>query len=50
MSFVELNLHASIQKAIATCGYTEPTPIQAEAIPQALAGKDLIASAQTGTG
>jgi superfamily II DNA/RNA helicase len=50
MSFVELNLHASIQKAISVCGYAEPTPIQAQAIPQALAGKDLIASAQTGTG
>jgi len=50
MSFAELNLHASIQKAIAACGYATPTPIQAEAIPQALIGRDLIASAQTGTG
>ena len=50
MSFAELNLHASIQKAISVCGYATPTPIQAEAIPQALTGRDLIASAQTGTG
>lgn len=50
MSFAELNLHASIQKAISACGYATPTPIQAEAIPQALSGRDLIASAQTGTG
>ena len=50
MSFVEMNLHPSIQKAIAGCGYNEATPIQAEAIPLAREGKDLIASAQTGTG
>ena len=50
MSFVEMNLHAAIQKAIAACGYATPTPIQAEAIPLALKGHDLIASAQTGTG
>jgi superfamily II DNA/RNA helicase len=50
MSFTELNLPASILKAIAGCGYTEPTPIQAKAIPLVLAGRDLAASAQTGTG
>jgi len=50
MLFTELNLHPSIQKAITACGYTEVTPIQAEAIPLAQAGRDLIASAQTGTG
>lgn len=50
MSFAELNLSPVILKAIETCGYTEPTQIQAEAIPKALAGSDLIASAQTGTG
>jgi superfamily II DNA/RNA helicase len=50
MSFESLNLAAPIQKAIGQCGYAAPTPIQQQAIPQAMAGKDLIASAQTGTG
>jgi superfamily II DNA/RNA helicase len=50
MSFETLALSQPIQKAIAACGYTEPTPIQAESIPLALAGRDLIGSAQTGTG
>ena len=45
-----LNLNPSILKAIVESGYTEPTPIQAEAIPEVLAGHDLMASAQTGTG
>jgi superfamily II DNA/RNA helicase len=50
MSFADLPLASPILKAIAECGYEKPTPIQAEAIPPALAGRDLIASAQTGTG
>ena len=50
MSFEKLNLHPSILQAIAESGYTSPTPIQAEAIPEVLAGHDLMASAQTGTG
>jgi len=50
MSFESLNLAAPILKAISLCGYAAPTPIQEQAIPQAIAGKDLIASAQTGTG
>jgi superfamily II DNA/RNA helicase len=50
MSFESLNLAPPILKAIAACGYTEPTPIQAQSIPLAIAGKDLIGSAQTGTG
>ncbi len=50
MSFTELNLSPSILKAIAGCGYAEPTPIQARAIPLVLSGRDLVASAQTGTG
>jgi superfamily II DNA/RNA helicase len=50
MSFEELQLAPPILKALAQCGHHEPTPIQAEAIPKALAGHDLIASAQTGTG
>ena len=50
MSFEALNLSAPLVKAINACGYTEPTPIQAESIPLALSGRDLIGSAQTGTG
>ena len=50
MSFSNLQLAEPILKAVNLCGYTAPTPIQAKAIPEALAGKDLIASAQTGTG
>jgi superfamily II DNA/RNA helicase len=50
MSFSNLQLIEPILKAVKLCGYTTPTPIQAQAIPKVLAGKDLIASAQTGTG
>ena len=50
MSFDTMNLAPTILKAVNLCGYTSPTPIQEQAIPQAMAGKDLIASAQTGTG
>jgi superfamily II DNA/RNA helicase len=50
MSFSKLQLNEPILKAIKLCGYTAPTPIQAQAIPQAIAGHDLIATAQTGTG
>ena len=50
MSFIELPLHPLIQKALEACSYTEPTPIQAKAIPEILAGKDVVACAQTGTG
>ena len=50
MSFATLNLNPSILKAIADTGYTEPTPIQAQAIPEIIAGHDLMASAQTGSG
>jgi len=50
MSFDNLELHPSIIKAVKKCGYTRPTPIQVKAIPVVLAGRDLIASAQTGTG
>ncbi|MEA3187307.1 MAG: ATP-dependent helicase RhlE [Chthoniobacter sp.] len=50
MPFRALNLGADIFKAIQDAGYTEPTPIQAEAIPPILAGHDLIGIAQTGTG
>ncbi len=50
MSFTELGLRAEILRAIAEEGYTTPTPIQAQAIPAVLAGRDLMAAAQTGTG
>lgn len=50
MSFEKLNLNPSILKALHKCGYMDPTPIQEQAIPRVLAGKDLIATAQTGTG
>ena len=50
MSFENLNLHPSILHALQEAGYTEATPIQAEAIPEIMAGHDLMASAQTGTG
>lgn len=50
MSFTALTFHPQIQKAIDTCGYVSPTPIQEQAIPSVLAGRDLLGLAQTGTG
>lgn len=50
MSFESLNLHPSILRAIEEAGYTSPTPIQSQAIPEVISGRDLLASAQTGTG
>jgi len=50
LSFESLNLHPSILRAIEEAGYTSPTPIQSQAIPEVIAGRDLLASAQTGTG
>ena len=50
MSFSKLGLSAPILKALAKKGYETPSPIQAEAIPAVLAGKDVMAAAQTGTG
>ena len=50
MPFRALGLDARILQAITDAGYTEPTPIQAAAIPQVLANHDLIGIAQTGTG
>ena len=49
-SFNELNLSQPILKALAAEGYDKPTPIQARAIPELLAGRDLLGIAQTGTG
>ncbi len=50
MSFESLGLAAPLLRAIQEAGYTEPTPIQSQAIPAVLAGGDLLAGAQTGTG
>ena len=50
MTFNEMGLISPILQALQTEGYTTPTPIQAQAIPQILAGKDLLGCAQTGTG
>ncbi len=50
MKFDELNLAEAILRAVQEQGYETPTPIQAQAIPVVLAGKDLLGGAQTGTG
>ncbi|BBL75076.1 DEAD/DEAH box helicase [Methylomagnum ishizawai] len=50
MAFSSLGLDKALLRAIAEQGYTAPTPIQAQAIPAILAGRDLLAAAQTGTG
>lgn len=50
MNFDSLGLAPEIMKAINEVGYTEPTPIQAEAIPEVLKGRDVLGIAQTGTG
>ena len=50
MNFEELNLAPAIVQAVREQGYETPTPIQAQAIPAVLAGQDLLAGAQTGTG
>jgi ATP-dependent RNA helicase RhlE len=50
MQFEDLSLSNNIQRAVVDLGYTEPTPIQQQAIPLVLDGRDLIGCAQTGTG
>ncbi|KUW60131.1 hypothetical protein AWF66_26520 [Escherichia coli] len=50
MSFDSLGLSPDILRAVAEQGYREPTPIQQQAIPAVLEGRDLMASAQTVTG
>ncbi|WP_126176629.1 DEAD/DEAH box helicase [Tsuneonella rigui] len=50
MTFAELGLSPELLKAVETAGYSEPTPIQAQAIPPVLMMKDIIGIAQTGTG
>jgi len=50
MSFSELGLAAELVRAVSEQGYSEPTPVQRQAIPLILAGRDVLAGAQTGTG
>jgi len=50
MTFDELGLHPKVLKAVELSGYTVATPVQAQAIPAALAGSDLLVSSQTGSG
>jgi len=50
ITFASLNLAQPLTQAVADAGYTKPTPVQAQAIPLILAGNDLLAGAQTGTG
>ncbi|GKU80837.1 DEAD/DEAH box helicase [Niallia sp. NCCP-28] len=49
-TFSDFNLSSSLEKALSNMGFEEPTPIQAQALPIALSGKDMIGQAQTGTG
>jgi superfamily II DNA/RNA helicase len=50
MSFSKLGLSDKVQAAVAAAGYTNPTPIQEQAIPHVIAGRDVLGIAQTGTG
>ncbi|HUN73347.1 MAG TPA: DEAD/DEAH box helicase [Steroidobacteraceae bacterium] len=50
MSFVDLGLKPELLRALSDKGYSAPTPIQTQAIPAVLAGRDVLAGAQTGTG
>ncbi|HRD92034.1 MAG TPA: DEAD/DEAH box helicase [Accumulibacter sp.] len=50
MTFTEIGLHPAILKALTDSGYSDPTPVQKQAIPAALEGRDLMVSSQTGSG
>jgi ATP-dependent RNA helicase RhlE len=50
LTFDALDLRPALLRAIRDIGFTEPTPVQAQAIPPALAGRDILASAETGSG
>src|SRR5258708_9249833 len=50
MTFANLGLSEKVLSAVEAAGYTEPTPIQSQAIPLALQGRDILGIAQTGTG
>ncbi|MBC7926439.1 MAG: DEAD/DEAH box helicase [Bryobacteraceae bacterium] len=50
MNFSELNLNSALQRNLAKHGFVTPTPVQEQAIPPAMEGRDVVATAQTGTG
>ncbi|SNS30654.1 Superfamily II DNA and RNA helicase [Noviherbaspirillum humi] len=50
MTFEALGLHTSVLMALTEAGYTAPTPVQAQAVPAAIEGRDLLVSSQTGSG
>ncbi len=50
MTFESIGLHPLVLKALNDAGYTEPTPVQQQALPAAMAGRDLLVSSQTGSG
>ena len=50
MNFQQLGLAPPLLRAVSDSGYAQPTPIQTQAIPPALAGRDIVGCAQTGTG
>ena len=50
MTFEALGLHTSVIKALTEAGYTKPTDVQTQAVPAAIAGRDLLVSSQTGSG
>ena len=50
MTFQDFNFDDKLVESLSAMGYTKPTPIQEQAIPMIMQGKDLIACAQTGTG
>src|SRR5687768_2367465 len=49
-NFNELELSSALKSSLAHHGFVQPTPVQAQSIPPALAGRDVMATAQTGTG
>ncbi|MEE8465607.1 MAG: DEAD/DEAH box helicase, partial [Dehalococcoidia bacterium] len=50
MSFQQFSLHPQVLAGVSSVGYTTPTPIQQQAIPVAMEGRDVMGLAQTGTG
>ena len=50
MPFAQFDLHPPVSKGLTLCGYAYPTPVQALSIPEILKKRDVVVSAQTGTG